>query len=130
MVHFNSIIFYCFEYNEISLSPKLLVSVNVSDDFSVTAYVQSLRINQKHFQRLLDHGQLKSATVLVNIIAHCKAICSSDNSGGQTQLYLELAVSSLQQYLSIPSQTDLQDPSKLEPIKFIIEQLQLLQVKK
>ena len=38
VVYSDSIIFYCFEYNEISLSPKLFVSVIVSDDLSVTAY--------------------------------------------------------------------------------------------
>ena len=63
---------------------------------------------------MLDHGQLKSVTGLVNIVA----------------LDLELAVFSLQQYLSTSSQTDFQDPSKLELIKFIVEQLQLVQVKK
>ena len=53
MVHSNSIIFHCLDYNEIFLSPKLLVSVIVSDELSVTAYVQSLKINQKGFQRLM-----------------------------------------------------------------------------
>ena len=68
----------------ISLSPKLLVSITISDDLSVAAYVHSLKINQKHFQHLWDHGQLKSATAPQKIIAHYKALCSS-NSSGQTQ---------------------------------------------
>ena len=87
---------------------KLLVPITVSKgDLSVAAYIHSLKIIKNHFQQLWDHGQLKSATVLVNIIAHCKALCSSNNSNDQTQLYLERAVLSLQQYLFISSQTDL-----------------------
>ena len=106
------------------LSPKLFVSLTVSDDLSVaTTYVHSLKIYQKHFRHLWDHGQLKCATALLNIIAHCKALCSSNNSSGQIQLYLELAVLS-KQYLSISSQTDLLGLSKLELIAFIFEQLQ------
>ena len=106
------------------LSPKLFVSLTVSDDLSVaTTYVHSLKINQKHFRHLWDHGQLKCATALVNIIAHRKALCNSNSSSGQIQLYLSLLFY-LQQYLSISSQTDFLGLSKLELIEFIFEQLQ------
>ena len=69
---------------------------------------------------------MSNGTALVNIIAHCSALCNSDNSTDHIQFKLEVAILSLKQYVSTQSQ--LNDQSKIHLIKFLIEQLQLLHV--
>ena len=123
----NSIAFHCFNYNSASLAPILLFSVVVSHDLSVAAFTQSLKINQNHFQHLLNHGHVKSATSLANILAHCKSLCNV-RSSNHKQFKLELAILSLQDCLSIL--TDISDQSHTDLIKFLIQQLQLMQVPK
>lgn len=118
-----SIFFHCFSYTQV---PKLLVTVTVSNDLSVAAYSQSLSISQNHFAHLLKNGCVKSGTDLTNIITHCKTLCDDDNTN--TQFNLELAILSLQQYLS--NENDVRDQSNTDLINFLIEQLQLMQLPK
>ena len=105
------------------------------DDWSVSAYTESLKINQNHFAHLLNHGHLESATDLLNIIVHCKALCKCESSETSDaciksqKFFLELAISSLQQYLSTLLQNNLPDQSKLNLINFFIE-LELLKFAK
>lgn len=129
----NCIVFHCFEYNgaENHSAPKLLMSVIVADDLTVSAHTaHGLKIKPSHFQHLLNNGCLKSATALGNIIVHCKALCSSDNNKEQVDVNLELAVSSLQKYVSMLIESDCCDLTKVELVKFLIEQLQLMQMAK
>ena len=88
----------------ISLAPQLLVSVVFSNELTVVAYKQPLKINQNHFEHLLNQGHVSNGTALVNIIAHCSALCNSDNSTDHIQFKLEVAILSLKQYLSTQSQ--------------------------
>ena len=123
----NSIAFHCYNYHSASLAPILLFSVVVSDDLSVAAFTQSLKINQNLFQHLLNHGHVKSATSLANILVHYKSL-SNARSSNHKQFKLELAILSLQDCLS--TLTDISNQSHTDLIKFLVEQLQLLQVPK
>ena len=40
-----------------------------SHDLSVTAYTQTLKIDQNHFEHLLNHGHVRSVTYLKNILS-------------------------------------------------------------
>ena len=92
------IIFHCFDYDKVFLALQLLVSVVVSNELTVMAYKQLLKINQNHFEHL-NQGHVSNGTALVNIIACCSALCNSDNSTDHIQFKLEVAVLSLKQYL-------------------------------
>ena len=88
----------------VSSAPQLLISVVVSNGLTVAAYKQLLKVNQDHFEHLLSQGHVSNGTALVNIIAHCSALCKSDNSTDHIQFKLEIAVLFLNQNLSTQSQ--------------------------
>ena len=140
------------------------MSVVVSNELTVSAYKQSLKINQNYFERFLNQGHVSNSTALVNIIAHCSALCNSDNSTDHIQFKLEAAILSFKQYVFrlvaaslftifistcsmsnfklnvsknkikikkyLSTQSQLNDQSKIDLIRFLIEQLQLLHVPK
>jgi len=130
LIQSQSITIHCFKSEEISNAPKLLFSLIICDNLSVVVFKQSLKVNNKHFQHLLDHGCLKTATALLNIIAHCKMLCNDDSGSEQNQFLLELAIASLQKYIATSFDLELDISSKLQLVKFLISQLQLLQVGK
>ena len=114
--------------NNVTEAPELLVSVIISDQLKPTAFISSAPLGQSLYKHFLTDGFVKSLNGISNILALCKNIALKEASC-RTSL-IEVAVSVLSDYVDLTSLlencSDCEN-SNLELIKFIIEQLKLLQ---
>jgi len=118
------IVFYLIEEaNNCSDAPKLLASVVIEDNLTISAYVSSVRLPQSTYQHLL-HGQyIKSISCLSNLLAHCKSL--ADKSTANSGNFIDLAVCALQNYILVQTNKS-ETIANIALLNFIIEQLQLL----
>ena len=104
-------------------APKLLASVVVGCDLTISAYIASVRLSQSSYQHLLHGKCINSFSALSNLLAHCKSLV--DKSTCTSDSYIDLAVRALHDYILVQRRNG-KMVANVAVLNFIIEQLQLL----
>ena len=113
------------------VAPELVVSVIISSELQIKAFVFSNLIPKDQYMHLLSCGSLQTVTEVSNILAWCKALADMSNFVSNNQKSaLKLAISLLKSYLSDEAVVADLSQSSMSLVCFIIEQLNLLQVSK
>ena len=121
----------CSEENLIA--PKLAATVTVDFNLNVRLFVHSTPVPKTAYKHLLRLETVSSITEFCNILALCKVLSqTAESDKNDFTSLLNLAISSLQRAVALGMKMDSSDfdVSSLPLIKFITEQLQLMEVKK
>ena len=128
-MHF--VLLQCSEENLIA--PKLAATVTITQNLDVQMFVHSTPIPKAAYKHLLKQKTFSSNKEFCNILALCKVFSeTSESKTSNGNALLKLAISLLQRVVSLnlEMETNHLDVSFLPLIKFIIEQLQLMGIKK
>ena len=128
-MHF--VLLQCSEENLIA--PKLAATVTIKQNLDVQMFVHSTPVPKTAYKHLLKQETVSSMTEFCNILALGKVFSeTTEYNTSDHNTLLNLAISSLQRVLSLnlEMETEHLDASFLPLIKFIIEQLQLMDIKK
>ena len=104
-------------------SPKLLASVIILDDLTVSAFKYEILVPGNVYQHLLHDKYVKSYFELSNLLAHCKSLV--DKSTSHNADFIDLAISALQDYITMQT-INCGQIVNVALLHFIIKQLQLL----
>ena len=116
--------------NPIKTAPNLLASVLVTGSFQVKAFVRSATLPCSAYKHLLTSQYLTTTSELTNLLALCKSLSDNSHSNNTHQYLLNLTVSLLEEYLSSEEETQNLDSSVVSLVKFVMEQLSLVQISK
>ena len=109
-------------------SPQLSASVKVSKNLN-NLFVGSKKVPFTVYQHLITSNKLTNILQLLNILALCKALCANSYESHKSSAYLSLALSFLEEYVALESHNTLSE-SSLALVKFIVEQLSLVNIPK
>lgn len=120
----DSLRFHFIEIPEnITESPKLAISVLITEDLQVLAFVKSKPVPSEMYEHVIPTGFVQNSLQVVDVLDVCKNLYTSSEDTG----YINLAMSTLEEYLA--TKTDCmalkEDHGRL--LRFIIEQLKLMQ---
>ena len=127
----------CVEFHYISNSedestaPSLNASIIVRENLSVTAFVSSILLSKSAYNHLMKSENVTNVTEVCNILAFCKNLCTDLHyKRTNHQDSLNLAISILDCCWTITNEmVDFEGNTSLL-IKFVTEQLKLLQLQK
>ena len=108
-----------------TVAPSLLASLFVDVNLKIKVFIFSKLMPNASYSHLLLLPTLHSTSELKNILSLCKSVCYSSKDFISSNSCLSVVVNLLELYLS-----SLTDHESLSLIRFVIEQLQLLQVQK
>ena len=111
-------------------APVLLASVLVTETLKTQVHVRSAFVPHAAYQHLMPSKQLKSTTQFANILSLCKSLCDGYCSNSSSFYLLKLALLILEQTISEESTYEQPDDSLVNLLKFVIEQIKLIQVPK
>ena len=110
-------------------SPQLSASVKVSANLDLNLFVSSKKVPFTVYQHLITSNKLTNISQLLNILALCKALCANSYELDKSSAYLSLALSFLEEYAALESHNTSSE-SSLALVKFIVEQLSLVNIPK
>ena len=110
-------------------SPQLSASVKVSANLDLNLFVGSKKVPFTVYQHLITSNKLTNISQLLNILALCKALCANSYESDKSSAYLSLALSFLEEYIALESHNT-SSKSSLDLVKFIVEQLSLVNIPK
>ena len=110
-------------------SPQLSPSVKVSANLDLNLFVGSKKVPFTVYQHLITSNKLTNILQLLNILALCKALCANSYELDKSSAYLSLALSFLEEYIALESHSTSSE-SSLALVKFIVEQLSLVNIPK
>ena len=110
-------------------SPQLSASVKVSANLDLNLFVGFKKLPFTVYQHLITSNKLTNILQLLNILALCKALCANSYESDKTSAYLSLALSFLEEYVALESHNTTSE-SSLALVKFIVEQLSLVNIPK
>ena len=111
-------------------APVLLASVLVTETSETQVHVQSAFVPHAAYQHLIPSKQLKSTTQFANILSLCKSLCDGYCSNSSSFYLLKLALLILEQTILEESTSEQPNDSLVNLLKFVIEQIKLIQVPK
>ena len=113
-----------------SIAPNLMASIIIEDDLSLKAFVSSVLVPKEMYKHFLSCDSITTVTEVCNILALCKNLCSDLHSDCHNNCKsIKLAIAALKHIDKDDAKND-DDISHLPMIRFITEQLQLLQLQK
>ena len=110
-------------------SPQLSASVKVSANLNLNLFIGSKKVPFTVYQYLITSNKLTNISQLLNILALCKALCAYSYESDKSSAYLSLALSFLEEYVALESHNTSSE-SSLALVKFIVEQLSLVNIPK
>ena len=110
-------------------SPQLSASVKVSANLDLNLFVSFKKVPFTVYQHLIISNKLINISQLLNILALCKASCANSYESDKSSAYLSLALSFLEEYVALESHNTSSE-SSLALVKFIVEQLSLVNIPK
>ena len=116
---------YIKQYDDLTMALSLLASVFDDVILDIKVFIFSKLMPNAFYSLLLLLPTLHSTSELRNILSHCKSVCDSSKDFISSNSCLSLVVSLLELH-----QSNLTDHESLSLIRFVVEQLQLLQVQK
>ena len=99
-----------------------------NQNLEIQVHVRSAFVPHAAYQHLMPSKQLKSATQFANILSLCKSLCDGYCSNSSSFYLLNLALLILEQTISVESTSEQPDDSLVNLLKFVIEQIKLIQV--
>ena len=110
-------------------SPQLSASVKVSANLDLNLFVGSKKVPFTVYQHLITSNKLTNISQLLNILALAKHCVQILMNRIKTLAYLSLALSFLEEYVALESYNT-SNESSLALVKFIVEQLSLVNIPK
>ena len=118
-------------------APEILISVTITSDLKVHAYVHRTKLSCDTYKDLIPAGNISKISQLLNLLALCKSmimefgnpnICSSSQQ--KLKHILSLTIQMLHRFLNEHLASQNAEAFQAEQVRFIIEQLQLMQMDK
>ena len=110
-------------------SPQLSALVKVSANLDLNLFVGSKKVPFTVYEHLITSNKLTNISQLLNILALFKALCANSYESDKSSAYLSLALSFLEEYVALESHNTSSE-SSLALVKFIVEQLSLVNIPK
>ena len=108
----------------------LLAFVLVTKTLEIQVHVRSAFVPHAAYQHLMPSQQFKSTTQFANVLSLCKSLCDGYCSNSSSFYLLKLVLLILEQTISVESTSEQPDDCLVNLLKFVIEQIKLIQVSK
>ena len=111
--------------------PSLMASIIIREDLSLDAFVNSVLLPKEIYKHSMTKDSVSTLTEISNVIAFCKNLCNDFKSQHTDNIScINLAISVLKQFQNDHEIDESKSMPSIHLIKFIIEQLSLLQCSK
>ena len=110
--------------------PTLLASVLVTENLDMKVYVRSAVLPYSAYQHLMPLKQLKTTTQFSNMLSLCKSLSDETYRGSCNFNLLKFSISILEQAIAEEIAEQHLDNFLVALLKFVVEQLKLVQVPK
>ena len=111
--------------------PSLMASIIIREDLSLDAFVNSVLLPKEMYKHLMTKDRVSTLTEISNVIAFCKNLGNDLKSQHTDNIScINLAISALKQFQNDHEIDESNSIPSMHLIKFIIEQLSLLQCSK